>query len=385
MIRKRLGSLVPLLRSIAGLVVVGGVVAISWSFARDMNWYQELTGTASTEQVPSDLTEVFKTAVVTRADVADVGEIDARLVYEDEVLFVHRIDPVIVTTTSTVGQGRNSQTLSTTAAEPDSRAITDLPEPGTIVEDGSVLYETDSTPVYVVSGSVAAWRTMDSSSNGDDVVQLQKYLLEGGWADDALVADGLWSSATTAAVELWQTSTGQPVSGVIPLGDLWFIESPIRIVENFVTVGMVVADGDEVLRYTSEGRVIIASVPELPDGLLTAEDITARLPNRSIVDVQLMSTRGSDTGFDLTFAVDLDDQIVGSLDRLSVTLLWTVNELVGELTIPPEAIQRLDSGAYVVSVLDGDLIQRTEVQVIGQAGRVVAIDGLDERTQVIIP
>ena len=34
---------------------------------------------------------------------------------------------------------------------------------------------------------------------------------------------------------------------------------------------------------------------------------------------------------------------------------------------------------------DGDTIRRTEVDVIGQAGRVVAITGLPERTRVLIP
>jgi hypothetical protein len=385
MIGQKSATIVRVLRLTAGVLIVGGLAAIGWSFARDTVWYQELTGTTSADEVPSDLTEIFETVVVTRADVADVGELNARLIYEDEVRFVHRIDPVLVTTTSIVGEGRSSQTVSATTEEPDARAITNLPEPGTIIEPGNVLYETDSTPVYAIGGPVAAWRTMDSTSSGPDVEQLHQYLIEGGWADEAVVTDGVWSSATTTAVELWQGDTSQAVTGTVALGDLWFIDSPIRIVENFVTIGMVVADGDEVLRYTSDERRIVASVPELPEGLLTAEQVTARLSNRSIVDVELTSTRGTATGFDLVFAVGLDGELVGSLDRLPVTLLWTVNELVDELTIPPEAIQRLDSGAYVVSVLDGDVIQRTEVQVIGQAGRVVAIEGLDERTQVIIP
>ena len=76
---------------------------------------------------------------------------------------------------------------------------------------------------------------------------------------------------------------------------------------------------------------------------------------------------------------------VGSVDRLPVTVEWTIAELDDELTIPPEAIRRLDSGVYVVDVLDGDTIRRTEVEVIGQAGRVVAITGLPERTRVLIP
>jgi hypothetical protein len=374
------------LRSFAALAVIGGLLFGGWWFARDTQWYADLT--ADDEQaaeLPSDLTEVFDTAVVTRGDVADLGELDARLVYQDEVLFTHRVDPIEVTTTTTIGFGRAAQTVSTTTEEPDSRAVTDLPEPGAQIAPGDVLYETDSSPVYAVGGSIAAWRTMDDTTDGADVAQLQQYLLDGGWADTDLEPHGEWTAATTDAVEAWQDATEQTVTGVVELGDIWFIPSSIRIVETLVTVGMVVSDGDQVLRYTSEERNITVSVAELPEGLLNADDITAQLPDRSVVDAELASTRGTDTGFDLVFTVDLAGQNVGSLNRLPVTLEWTVAELVDELTIPPEAIQRLDTGVYVVSVLDGDVIRRTEVEVIGQAGRVVAITGLAERARVIIP
>ena len=51
----------------------------------------------------------------------------------------------------------------------------------------------------------------------------------------------------------------------------------------------------------------------------------------------------------------------------------------------PEAIRRLDDGAYVVDVLDGEDVQQVPVNVLGQAGRVVAIDGVNEAQLVIIP
>jgi len=44
------------------------------------------------------------------------------------------------------------------------------------------------------------------------------------------------------------------------------------------TEGVIVADGDSILSYTSSQRAIQASVSEIPDGLLTAEELRVRLP-----------------------------------------------------------------------------------------------------------
>ena len=53
--------------------------------------------------------------------------------------------------------------------------------------------------------------------------------------------------------------------------------------------------------------------------------------------------------------------------------------------MPPEAIRRLDDGRYVVDVLEGDDVVTVPVEVLGQAGRVVAIAGVNEAQLVVIP
>ena len=113
-----------------------------------------------------------------------------------------------------------------------------------------MLYETDSTPVFAALGEVAAWRTLDSTSSGDDVAQLQQHLLDGGWATEPFADSGVWDTALTTAVQAWQTDTGQAATGVIALGDLWFIAGPIRITNVQATEGVIVADGDPILSYT---------------------------------------------------------------------------------------------------------------------------------------
>jgi len=372
--------------SIIVAALIAGALAGAWLIVRDTEWYASLSETEDAGDVPSDLTEVFNTAIATRADVTDVEELDATLNYIDRVEFVHRIDPDVITSTTTSGGGRNAQTVTTTVETPGNRAVTALPDVGDRLAPGVVLYESDSTPVYLAVGQVAAWRTMDDGSNGTDVAQLQSFLIAGGWdTQSEIEPDGAWSAATTTAVETWQSDTGQEVTGRVALGDIWFVPDSIRIVSVESAEGVVVSDGDAVLTYTSSDRRIEASVSQIPDGLLSTRDLSAQLPDGQTVAAELTSVRGTDSGFDLVFSIDLEGISTDEFNRLPVTLEWTKNEVNDELTLPPEAIKRVDSGEYVVDVLHGDQIERVPVEIIGQAGRVVAVTGIDERAVVLIP
>lgn len=372
--------------SLVTAAVIVGLLAASWLVVRDTDWYASLSEEEVADELPSDLTEVFNTAVATRADVSDIEELDATLNYVGRVQFTHRIDPVISTTTQTVGGGRNAQTITTTIETPGSRAITNLPLVGDLLAPGEVLYETDSTPVHLATGDVAAFRTMTEGQSGVDIAQLQSFLIDSGWdVTGELEASGTWSTATTAAVVAWQTDTSQEVTGEVALGDIWFVAGPIRIVSIDATEGLVVSDGDAILTYTSTDRRVETSVAQVPEGLLGASALTARLSTGDDVTAALVSVRGTDSGFDLAFSVELDEIEIEAFNRLPVTVSWTQNQVSNELTLPPEALKRVDSGSYVVDVLEGDLITRVPVEIIGQAGRVVAVTGIDERATVLIP
>ena len=390
---------------IIGIVLVGGFFAI-----RNTDFFDDLTNGDSAEAAV-DTGPAFSTTTPTRSNVADEVELVGELRYQDRVSFVHRADPEEVTITEEVpvaaapgpaaAPGANpggpdqaggaapavaqTEIITTVVEEPAFRTITGLPTPGQIIAPGDVLYETDSTPVFAVAGEVAAWRELSTLTNGSDVAQLQRYLIDGGWADDTLVDDGIWTTATTTAVQTWQDETGQLVTGTVALGDIWFIATPIRITQVPTSEGIVVGDGEELFAYTSTNRAIEVTVTELPEGLLEADTLNTRLPDRSSATTAVRSVRGTDTGFDIVLDVELPDEGVPAVNNVEVTTSWITSELVDALTLPPEAIRRLDDGAYVVDVLDGEDVQQVPVNVLGQAGRVVAIDGVNEAQLVIIP
>ncbi len=375
------------IRSVLGLAVVAALTFAALLFLRDTTWWQDLTAgdDAALDELPSDLTQVLPTAVVTRSNVVDEADLVGVLRYEDEVEFVHRIDPVETIVTQQIGTGRRVQTVSATIEEPGQRAITALPAPAQIISSGDVLYESDSTPVFAFAGRTAAWRTMNADTDGDDVAQLQANLLAGGWASESLRANGEWTDSTTAAVEAWQEATGQEVTGTVALGDVWFIPGSIRITAVSATEGVIVTDGTPLFSYTAESRAIEATVDDLPEGLLDADDLRTRLPDGTEVPAKLRSITGVDDGFRIVIDADLDGVSIADVDGIEVTTTWSVSELVDALTVPPEALRRLDSGAYIVEVLEGDVIRTVEVDVVGQAGRVVAISGVDEQARVLIP
>ena len=135
-----------MITSIVVAALIAGALSGAWIIIRDTEWYASLSEAEDESDVPSDLTDVFTTAIATRADVADVEVLDATLNYIDRVEFVHRIDPDVITTTASSGGGRNAQTVTTTVETPGSRAVTALPQVGDRLAPGDVLYETDSTP-----------------------------------------------------------------------------------------------------------------------------------------------------------------------------------------------------------------------------------------------
>jgi|GEM_PF-1360585 len=370
------------------------------------------------DELPTDLTEIFNTAIVTRADVSDEADLTGTLRYQGAVDLVHRVDveitevtttvevPVIreVTTEASTSDGQSRTGAATTAGEPGTqtvtelvtetvtetvetpgeRTVTGLPQLGAIIEPGQALYETDSTPVFTAIGDTPAWRTLDSTTSGSDVAQLQAFLSNGGWATEDFEEEGLWSTALTTAVQVWQNDTGQSATGLVALGDLWFIPGPIRITEIEATEGVVVVDGDPILSYTSQERAIEARVGELPDGLLEAGELRVRLPGAGEVPATLRSVAGIENGFDLIIDVESTEG-VADVDGLEATVSWTTNEIVDALTLPPEALRRVDTGEYLVDILVGDSIETTAVDVVGQAGRLVAVSGIEERAQVLIP
>ena len=94
--------------------------------------------------------------------------------------------------------GTLRQTDSKILNSPMAGVVTYIPDEGTIVKFGEILFAVDNKPVILVEGSVPFYRTLDLNSDpGPDVLQLEKALVYLGYAADGFAPDDTFDEITS--------------------------------------------------------------------------------------------------------------------------------------------------------------------------------------------
>jgi hypothetical protein len=131
--------------------------------------------------------------------------------------------------------------------------VTWLPEEGSTVEQGGVLFEVDGSPVVLLYGDRPAWRALRRNTEGADVAQLETALAAMGFDPDGEVTvDEELTSATVSEIEDWQEAVGAEADGVVDLGEVVFLPGPVRVSFVDVSLGSPIHDGEAPLRTSSE-------------------------------------------------------------------------------------------------------------------------------------
>jgi hypothetical protein len=122
--------------------------------------------------------------------------------------------------------------------------VTWLPRAGSVVRTNRRLYEVDGRAVYLLDGSVPAYRALGAGTTGDDVRALERNLRElGKDPSGAMRVDGTWDAGTTAAVERWQHGKGLEQTGTIELGRVIFAPGDRRVSSLKLKVGASAGSG----------------------------------------------------------------------------------------------------------------------------------------------
>jgi peptidoglycan hydrolase-like protein with peptidoglycan-binding domain len=196
-------------------------------------------------------------------------------------------------------------------------------------------------------------------SEGADVEQLEAALARLGY--DPGPIDGVYTTATQAAVLAWQESVGADTDGVVDLGEVVFRPGPIRISENALTVGDTVAGGAPVLGASSDQVQVTVALPADEQGLLAVDDrVTVILPDGTeaggtVTFVDTVATRNTQS-MEVTFKVivALDDvSVAAGLDQAPVDVEVVTDFRAGVLAVPVTALLALAEGGYAVEVDDG--------------------------------
>jgi hypothetical protein len=99
-----------------------------------------------------------------------------------------------------------------------------LPSVGRVIKPGQPLFRVGSVPVILMNGSIPAYRNLGpSDSDGQDILELNRNLVELGFNSDGIVIDDAWQAATTAGVDVLQASLGQTETGMLELGQVVFL------------------------------------------------------------------------------------------------------------------------------------------------------------------
>jgi hypothetical protein len=277
-------------------------------------------------------------------------------------------------------------------------AYTALPSIGQVVSRGQELYEVDGNPVFLFYGGRPEWRTLSAGvADGPDIAQLDRNLITLGYATAAgLAVSDVFTDATAAAVDRWQTATGQPVSGVVELGRVAYAPGPIRVASAAVGLGSAPQPGTDVLAATDATPVVLAQLPVSEEYLVkTGDQVTVTLPDGTTMTQGTVTavaaeatTAGGGSGQQgnggqdssqqgngqspgqssaqsptVQVTIQLSDPgAAGNLDQAPVTVNVVSARAASVLAVPVNALLTRPNGSYAVAVVHGSASRLVAVQ-----------------------
>lgn len=169
---------------------------------------------------------------------------------------------------------------------------------GDTIRNGRQLAEIDGEPLFVLRGSVPAWRDITPGESGPDVTELQEALAALGYYDDG-DTPGVFGSATENAVSLYYEHLGYsaPSSPGVPMGDVLFLPSlPATVVAVNGADGQ--QPGQPFLELAPRGSLALTG--ELPPGyagqvkaglkVLIYDEVTGIHSKGTVTDLETATT-----------------------------------------------------------------------------------------------
>lgn len=242
--------------------------------------------------------------------------------------------------------------------------VTRLPEPGTLIKRGEVLYELDGrVRPRLLYGARPMWRPLGPKvSDGADVFQLEQNLKTMGYAPKGMKVNRHWDAKTTAAVKRWQKATGRKRDGTLDGSDLAFLPGAIRVASQTAHLGDQVGPGTPILGASTAKRVVTLDINAgRQDLVVPGQAVTVTLPGDATVSgvvrglgrVAQAGENGGSTTVPVT--IDLDPAaVLPDLDAAPVSIAVVTVSHPDVLTVPVNALVALLEGGYAVERVAGD-------------------------------
>ena len=230
--------------------------------------------------------------------------------------------------------------------------LTGLPGVGDVIEPGEVIAEVDGQPIIAVSGPTPLWRTLGAGvDDGTDVLHVEYVLAAMGYADaHDMTVDEEWTSATTETVEDFQEDHGQEDDGRIDLGEVVFIDGPVRVHNVAGALGQQASEAG--IEVTSPERAVRVDLPVDDAELMAVGDgVEVELATGEVLPATVTSIGAVETADDGSSTLPVTLRVEGAdglADRSPVTVLIEIEAAEGVLAVPVEALLALAEGGYAV-------------------------------------
>jgi hypothetical protein len=248
--------------------------------------------------------------------------------------------------------------------------LTWLPQPGQVISQGQVLYQTgNGSPVVLLYGTVPDWRAMSEGTTGADVSQLNHDLVTLGYASGPDIAAGGWdyySAQTAQGVQQLDEHLGVAAPpGSLSLGQVVFEPQAIRVSQ--VTGSLGGPASGPVLQATSGQHVVTIALDTAQESQVKAGDaVTVTLPDGTttpgvvsavgtVATTSPASGQGQSPATTIPVQVTLTDPAAaGTLDQAPVTVNITTSSAKNALVVPVGALLAQSSGGYAVEMTGPD-------------------------------
>jgi peptidoglycan hydrolase-like protein with peptidoglycan-binding domain len=276
---------------------------------------------------------------------------------------------------------------------------TEIPKTGTTITRGQPLYRVDDVPAVLMTGTIPAWRPFAlGMPDGPDVRELQANLIALGDAAGLLFRpSGHFDWLTADAVERWQLAEHQTVTGEIPLGEVVFLPSAVRVGAQNNAVGQPAAPAQVPYQATSTRRTVSVPLnPNLPPTTV-GERVSILLPSGSQLPGRITAigppppagstgSGGSQVSNQLA-VIPLPAADTGTETDVAVQVSLTTSSVGHALAAPVAALLALEGGGYGLEVVEPSGTHRlVGVRTGVFAGSLVQVSGagLAPGTKVVV-
>ncbi|MGH2947841.1 MAG: peptidoglycan-binding protein [Solirubrobacteraceae bacterium] len=287
--------------------------------------------------------------------------------------------------------------------------LTRLPVAGDVIGCGEVLYRVENVPVALLCGRTPAYRALSEGMSGPDVRQLNRNLVDLGYAKRSTLDrdSSFFGSRTANALARLQEDLGVAETGALEPGQAVFLPGPLRITKVTAAPGTGARPGAPIAQATTTERSVEVDLDaSQATGVEVGDRVQITLPDNETTPGVVTSVgtvagsadedEGSGSGAEapsatIPVSIELErPRDVRGLEQAPVRVQITTDGVKDALSVPVTALVALAGGGYAVELVAGNgarTLVPVELGMFDHAEGVVQVsgDGIAAGQRVVVP